>query len=367
MSEPTDKTESGGEIKPCESCNARRRKLTPILDPETKLEVKLCEDCLFLREFETELMTNTNDEDHKRVLVDYDSFSSGHRTFYPFKWLENYITRAFIKRNNYLDLEELKKDWTYELDLETAVLPKFVAWGFLKPVESISEDGVTKRVIKIGPALNTEFNNHRERIKESGKWEEFGTVFKLIDGRISLGVETKTKFKNIIRRKLMKTVLKSGYDKDGKMKEENKLIEVKQYKCKLCDEIDDFSFKLADHVRKKHPEVKEPGKIAATIESVTSLAGLKIPRDDILDIEEFKRYGSAFNSQMQDLFKDTSFISIGHSFKDGDSDPGYIVITAPWVRVMEKVNIKVKSLVKAKEKIKSKETGTERAKPEGSP
>jgi hypothetical protein len=368
MSESTEKADSGGKIEMCDFCNGRRRKLTTILDPESKLEIKMCEDCLFLREFENELMSDTSDDDHKRVLIDYDSFGSDHVTFYPYKWLENYIIRAFIERKAHLDLDDLKKNWPYEVNMENDVLPKFVAWGFLKPVETIPEGAGTKRVIKIGPALTTEFNNHLQRVKDSGKWEDFGNVFKLIDGRISLGVETKSKFKNLIRWKLMKTVLKSGFDKDGKMKDDSKVIEVNQYKCKLCDEVADFNFKIADHVRKKHPEITEPDKIAATIESITALAGVKVPREEVMGIDEIKRYGAAYNDQLRELFKDTSFISIAHTMKQGDDDPmaGFVVITAPWVRVMEKVNMKVKSLVKGKEKIKGKEAGIKDAKTEGS-
>lgn len=365
MSEGTEKTDAGGKIETCNYCNMRKRKLTPILDPESKLEIKLCEDCLFLREFEAELMSDTSDADHKRVLIDYDSFGSSHSTYYPYKWLENYIFRAFIERKAHLDLDELSKNWPYDVDLENDVLQKFVAWGFLKPVETI--DG-GKRVIKIGPALNTEFNNHFNRVKDSGKWEEFGDIFKLVDGRISLGVETKTKFKNLIRWKLMKTVLKSGYDKYGRMNESDMLIEPKHYKCKLCDEIADFSFKIADHIRKKHPEVTDPVQIQANIETITELAGLKVPREEIMNIDEIRRYGAAYNEQLRELFKDTSFLSIAHSFKEGmDSDPGYIVITAPWVRVMEKVNLKVKDLIKGKEKVKEKGTSTKPPATEGSP
>jgi hypothetical protein len=50
-----------------------------------------------------------------------------------------------------------------------------------------------------------------------------------------------------------------------------------------------------------------------------------------------------------ELFKKDAFFANA----DLTSDEDFIIISAPWANVMEKVNIKLKELLKAKEKIKT--------------
>ena len=66
--------------------------------------------------------------------------------------------------------------------------------------------------------------------------------------------------------------------------------------------------------------------------------------------DELKTYGSSWRVKLAELFKrDAFFVN-----SDVTREESVMVISAPWAIVLEKVNIKVKNLIKAKVKVKTK-------------
>jgi len=331
----------------CDLCSIQKRKLITIFDMESNIEKKICEDCLILRELEAEVISDLNNDDHRRVLIDYESFAINQTYIFPYRWFENFILISFLDRKDHIYLDSLLSEWPFKVNLENVVIPNFVKWGIVKPITSINEDGVERKIIQISEFIRSEFNNQLKQGKENGRIDNFKTIFRLIDGRITLGVETQGKFKNVIRWKLMKAVLRSGFDKDGRIKEDRKLILSKEFRCKICNERADFKFKTAEHVNKYHTNLSDTEKDAA-IHEETYLAGIIIPWDDIIAIDEIQRYSASFRDQVVELIKHDSFFSLTHSLKEKVSDNDIIVLNSPWTRVLEKVNVKVKDIIKAK-------------------
>jgi len=318
----------------------------------------LCEDCIFLREFEKELTGNLDEQNNRLVLEDYDTFGTGRKSVAPFKWLESIIIMAFVDQEEIL-LDEILAKWKYsEVDLEKDVIPKFVEWGFLKAVETIERDGKQIRILKLGAIIDDEFKRHLSNTLTSGRMEGFSPILKLLGGRINLGVETGARTKDLLRWKLMKVALKQGFNKDGSLKNEIKVNEAKDFSCKICGERMNIRYKLYEHVSAQHPELTNGEKDAAVVDNKV-FKGIKIAKDDILSVDEIGRYQNKFRERLLDMFKAQSFFDFSVVEKD-DED---MVISAPWAMVMEKVNLKVKDLIKTKEKVKTIE-GTKEGTPD---
>lgn len=338
------------EIKKCPGCNLRKRNLYTWYDSISNINLELCEDCIFLREFEIELTSDLEDKDNQRVLIDYEAFNYQKKTAFPYRWLENYILKAYLDKKKVIILDDLLDEWTYkEVDLEEDIIPKFVEWNLLTTPENKEIDGSEKKIMKLGGFIDNLMKNHLKNTLETGRFESIGKILRLIDGRIGFGIEARTTFKDTVRRKLMKLALKYGYDRDnGKIKEISKVIETTSYRCNLCNELTDFRYKLYEHFESAHQEIKKEEYDNYVI-PIEELKGLKIPREKVAELDEMKTYGSSWRSKLVELFKRDAF------FVDSEisHNESVMVISAPWANVLEKVNEKVKNRIKVKEKVKT--------------
>lgn len=335
------------EIKSCPGCNRRKRKLYKWKDEEINLNIDLCEDCIFIREFEKELLTDLENEDYQKVLIDYEAFNSTKAIILPYRWLSDYICLLYFDGIEFIDLEKIKALWNYQkMDLEEDIIPKFISLNLLSPMKTLEKEGKIQTIYPIGTFIKNLIKSQRQKANLTGENNYIPNVLKIIDGRIGFAIETKTRYKDKIRWKLIKFALKYGFESDGSLKEEAKLKKISHFKCKLCDEIKDIRYHLFQHLSNEHPEIQENLYDQYAIEE-NELIGIKIPRKDIASLNEIKTYGSAWRRKLIELFKKEAFFS-------SNSSNEFMIIQAPWARVLELVNKKVKNKLKVKEKFKIK-------------
>jgi len=343
------------ETLKCPGCNLRKRKLYSWFDNTVSMDIEICEDCIFLRELEEELILNLDNENNQRVLIDYEAFNVQKQKIFPYKWLLYHILKAYLDQKEGLPplliFDNIIDEWGYKnINLETEIIPKFVEWNIIKSPQPKTIEGQNVKVIEFGSFLDNLMKVHLKKTVKTGKFESLGSILRLVEGRIGFGIESQTSFKDRIRRKLTKIVLKSSYNKDtGKIKEEQKVIEIKEYRCKICNEVADLRYKIYKHIETTHVEITLED-IDDNVKAIDDLIGVKVPREKIARLDELKTYGAAWRVKLAELFKRDAF------FADSDitRKESVMVISAPWAKVLEKVNEKVKLHIKAKEKIKTK-------------
>ncbi len=347
---PNLESEDMSEVKLCPGCNKRKRRLYDWYDEQAGGNIILCEDCMFLREFEKHLISNLGDRDNLKVLTDYEAFGYMKQANYPYQWILLQILIAYFKRQTFLRLDKLLDDWTFkDHDLEGDIIPKMISMNILGSLEEKEIDGTKVKIAKFGNLLETLMKNSLEEIKSTGKAPNIGTVLKIIEGRMGFGVETKNTFKDHIRWKLMNVALKYGFNNsDGTMKREAKVTKTKHFRCKICGEVMDFHFAISKHIIDNHPDIPDEKK-DENVEEEVDFIGIKIPRADIAKLDEMVTYGNRFAKILAELFKKDAFFADLNATGDDD----VVIIAAPWANVMEKVNMKIKEKIKAKEKIKS--------------
>ena len=339
-----------GEIIKCPGCNLRKRKLYSWFDKFAKINIDLCEDCIFLREFEEELTSNLEDENNQRVLIDYEAFGVQKQKIFPYKWLLYHILKTYLDRKEEIIYDEIIDEWGYKnVDLDKDIIPKFIEWNIITTPQKKIINNQEVKIIKFGSFLDNILKVHLKKTVETGKFESIGTILRLVEGRIGFGIETKTSFKDRIRRKLMKIALNNSFNKDtGEIKDEAKVIEISEYRCKICNEVSDFRFKIYKHIETTHPELKND-EIDENVNIIKELKGIKVPREKIAKLDELKTYGASWRVKLAELFKRESFFADSNITRE---EP-VMVISAPWAEVLQKVNVKIKNRLKAKEKIKT--------------
>lgn len=342
------------DAKKCVGCNERRRRFYMWTDPITHTEIELCSNCLFFRQFETELTTDLYDVDNQRVLLDYDTFNMKKRILLPYRWLQNYILKAFLSKKDEIILDDIIDEFDYEsVDLEKDIIPLFTSKKLLEEADVTDKQGNIKRILKMGSCLHELFSYHLLKAEESNRMHKLGDILKIIDGLIGMGFEARNPYKDSIRKKLMNIALNDCYDADGKIKEEAKVFSKPiSFKCKLCNERTNYRTDLYKHFKEQHPELEEKEDYETNTIENREFIGIKLPSEKILNIDQIKRYGKKYNSMLYELFKRESFFSLAPTDLD---DEDVLVISAPWANVFQKTNIKIKTLIKAKEKIKTSE------------
>ncbi len=339
------------ETLKCPGCNLRKRKLYSWFDNTVNMDIEICEDCIFLRELEEELISDLEDENNQRVLIDYEAFNVQKQKIFPYKWFLYHILKAYLDRKEEIVYEELIDEWGYKnIDLDTDIIQKFVEWNIITTPQTKTIDNQELKIIKFGSFLDNLMKVHLKKTVKTGKFESLGSILRLVEGRIGFGIESQTSFKDRIRRKLTKIALRSSFNNDtGKIKEEQKVIDVKEYRCKKCNEVADFRYKIYRHIEKVHPEIHSE-EIDENVNLINVLIGIKVPRERIAKLDEFKTYGSAWRVKLAEMFKRDAF------FVDSDitREEPVMVISAPWAIVLEKVNVKVKQHLKTQVKLKSK-------------
>jgi len=338
------------EIIKCPGCNLRKRKLYSWFDKYANINTELCEDCIFLREFEEELTSDLDNENNQRVLIDYEAFGVQKQKIFPYKWLLYHILKAYLDRKEEIVYDDLIEEWGYKNeDLDKDIIPKFIEWNIVTSPQIKNINNHEVKIIKFGSFLDNILKTHLNKTIETGKFESLGNILRLVEGRIGFGIETKTSFKDRVRQKLMKIALNNCYDRDtGEIKDEVKVIDISEFRCKICNEVSDFRYKIYKHIETAHPEIKKD-EIDDKVIVVRELKGIKILREKIANLDELKTYGASWRVKLAELFKRESF------FEDSDitREEPVMVISAPWAEVIQKVNMKIKNRIKAKDKLKA--------------
>lgn len=335
--------------KKCESCNLQKL-LHLWYDANLKKEILLCESCIFLKEFEYELISDIENSNNQEVLSDYEAFGYRKNKDIPYKCCLYIILLNCFSGKEFTLVDDLIEKCHYKRnnDIIKDIIPQFVKWEILEPPTEIKIEEENKLIVRRGSFFDNLMKITLKKTQYSGKIPNMSKILKIVEGRISFGIETSNTYKDRIRHKLMQTALLNGFEKNGKMKNNEKVFSTNHFKCTICNEESDFRSFIFQHIIKNHPEIDEK-KLDDYVKEEKNFAGLKVPKDKIIKIEELKTYGSRFRNHLINLFKREAFFDTETIMDDNNS----LIISAPWAQVMEKVNIKVKDLIKAKEKEKS--------------